>query len=625
MASQSDVKQIGADAKVSQKKRFDARDWDYIAEMVIDTYTQRKQDRAERERYWADIDRQICMEPNTAYKTLANGKIDDGKRWMAEIELPLQAQALEVLGSDARRLMFPDTGLWFRAHAETTDDYYNRVNFQSLILGDQTEVPSHINQDNADKLVEGYLADMMWQMDFPLRMDRINAESFKYGMGVARARMETKTVWLDEAKGWRKETQKLPTLVPVPIKGVYLDDPKPSMHSAHVLGPAHIRVDHIKFENLALAASRGSSDPDDEDGGWMAAGLKKLVPDDNGYVKLIEMEGDIIVPRKTVRSMVIPGGIVTVALGGKDKGGNATRSVVRFRFRKYPFSSYILFPYNYESADDNYPTSPLMKGRPVQTLATDAANRMLDSAMLKIAPPISYDKSDGYFASNGGPNVEPYAKWGSVDPNAIKVHTELGGDPSTMSAMLTNALNLYAELTGVLPGRLGAQTVSHTTAFAKDAELQRGAVRTVNYVNKTGQGPLMKWLDMAYQMGRDSLKGKISFYIDAYGGYVEVTKDMLPDYACFDYLGAGGPQDQSQKLQAKVNGLLLASKLDAINGQTGKPMRIDYNKAIDEVLRESGWSDLDAITNQQTSLAGAQAGPGPAVAALQNLALQQPQ
>jgi hypothetical protein len=74
----------------------------------------------------------------------------------------------------------------------------------------------------------------------------------------------------------------------------------------------------------------------------------------------------------------------------------------------------------------------------------------------------------------------------------------------------------------------------------------------------------------------------------------------------------------------KVNGLLLAAKLDAINAQTQKPMRIDYNKAIDQVLRESGWLDLDTITNQQTSLAGAAAGPGPAVAALQNLALQQP-
>jgi hypothetical protein len=190
-----------------------------------------------------------------------------------------------------------------------------------------------------------------------------------------------------------------------------------------------------------------------------------------------------------------------------------------------------------------------------------------------------------------------------------------------MSALSAQFINLYAELTGVLPGRLGAQTVSHTTAFAKDAELQRGAVRTVNYVNCSGQGPMVRWLDMAYQMGRDSLKGKTSFFIESYGGYVEIGQEHLPESAGFEWLGSGGPKDESQKLQDKVNGLLLAAKLDAINAQTQKPMRIDYNKAIDEVLRESGWLDLDAITNAQSATAQPQGGT--AVAALQTLAQQQ--
>jgi hypothetical protein len=352
--------------------------------------------------------------------------------------------------------------------------------------------------------------------------------------------------------------------------------------------------------------------------------MKALIQDDQGYVTLVEMEGDIIVPRKTVRSVVIPGAIVTVAIGGEDSG-KSTRAVVRFRFRQYPFSSYVLFPYQYESVDDAYPTGPLMKGRPVQILATDAANRMLDSAMLKIAPPVGYDNADMAFGASGGPAIAPYAKWKTASPEAVKVFEEVGGDPSVMGSMLTNSLNLYAELTGVLPGRLGAQTVSHTTAFAKDAELQRGAVRTVNYVNSVGQGAMVRWLEMSYQMGRDSIgKEKVTFHIPAYGGFVEVSQEQLPPRAVFEWLGAGGPGDENQKLQMKVNGLLLAAKLDAINAQTQKPMRIDYNKAIDQVLRESGWLDLDTITNQQTSLAGAAAGPGPAVAALQNLALQQP-
>lgn len=618
-----DAKQVDQDASVSSKRKFDQRDFDTIAEMVIDEQAKRANDRCDLEKYWGDIDRQVAMEPDINFKKTPDGKIDAKKAWMAEIELPLQAQALEVLKADAARLTMPDTGLWFRAHAELTDKYLEKMNFSSIILGDETEVPSLINQDNANKLVEGFLAHQHGQMDFRSRLDRINAEAFKYGMGVGRARMETKSVYIDEARGVRKETQKIPALVPVSIKNLYLDTPKASMHTAQVLGPAHIAVDYIRFANLAIAASRGSTDPNDDDGGWIPAALKKLSPDDQGYVKLYEMEGDIVVPRKTVRSMVIPGAIVTVALGGKDGGGNSTRAVIRLRFRKYPFSSYLLFPYQYESADDTYPTGPLMKGRPIQTLATDAANRMLDSAMLKIAAPVGWDRSDATLAAMGGPKIAPYEQWETVDTNAIKVFTELGGDPATMGAMLTNAVSMYANLLGILPGRLGAQTVSHTTAFAKDAELQRGAVRTVNYVNASGQGPLLRWLDMSYQMGKDSIREKIHFFIESYGGYVEVSKDQLPDAATFDWLGAGGAQDDSQKLQAKVNALLLAAKLDAINIQSQRPQHIDYNKAIDSVLRDGGWIDLDAIINTQSNLA--QPSPGLGVAALQNLTQQLPQ
>ena len=624
----ADAKEIDTQGNVSKKRRFDARDFNTLADYVIDEYNTRKDKRKDREKAWKDIDRQIAMEPEISYKYIVeNGtrKIDPKKAWMAETELPLQAQALEVLTADARRLMFPDTGLWFRAHGETTDEYFNRVDFRSIIKGDEIDVPAKYTQDNADKLIEGFLAHLFNQTDFTGRVDRINAESFKYGMGVARGRIETKNVYIHEARGVRKETQRIPVLVPCSIKNLYLDNQVSSMHSAQVLGQSHIAVDYMKLENLHLAASKGSSDPYSEDGGWMPQNLKNIVPDDKGYVTVLEMEGDIVVPRKTVRSIVIPGAIVTVLMGGKDTGGKTTNGVIRFRLRKYPFSSYILFPYHMEGASEIYPTSPLMKGRPIQMMATDAANRLLDCAMLKIQPPIGYDRSDPYFAQQGGPAVFPTAQWGTNDPNAIKPHTEIGGDPQALASMLQQALSFYAELTGVLPGRLGAETKSHTTAFSKDAELQRGAVRTVDYVNSVGQGSMTRWLDMAYRMGRDVLKGKISFYIDAYGGFVEIDKEMLPDQASFDWLGAGGPADNNQKLQNRTNAALLAVKLDQANMAMGKPTRLNINNLIDQIMRDGGWIDLDAVTNGEAQLSAAQVGPGPLTAAIQNFGLEQPQ
>lgn len=624
--AQSDVKTLEDDGSEKPKRRFDARDWDYIAQFVIDEHAKRKAARRDREKCWKEVDRQIAMQPEISFKKLPNGKIDTKKAWMAETELPLQAQALEILTADARRMLFPDNGSWFRAHAETTDEYLQTVDFQALIMGDELEVPSRINQDNADKLVEGFLMQLFRQNvkdeDFFTRIDRINAESFKYGVGVGRARMENRNLYIKTSGGVRKELRKIPVLVPCSIKNLYLDDPLPSTHSAQALQPAHIAEDYIKLENLHMAASRGSNDPEDMDGGWMPQNMKKLVADDKGYVTLLEMEGDIVIPRKTVRSIVIPGAIVTVAVGGAEKGGPVTNCVVRFRFREYQESSYLLFPYHYEGAGDPYPTSPLMKGRPIQMMATDALNRLLDSAMLKNAPPVSYDRTDQQFAQKGGPEIYPYALWESSDPSAIKAHIEVGGDPSALVGVLTSAVNWYAELTGVLPSRIGAQTNSHTTAFAKDAELQRGAVRTVDYVRQVGNGPMLRWLNMAYCMGRDALgkRETTSFYIDAYGGYVEITKDQLPERATFEWFGSGGPAEEQQKMQSRLQSLQLALSMDQIAAAYGEPPSVDIKSAIREVLREGKWTDIDAIVKLDAGVTPpANAGIAGIIPALQNL------
>jgi hypothetical protein len=609
--AQSDVTELTTDGKESPKRRFDARDWDYIAEYVIEEWKRRKTDRCDLEKCWAEIDRQIAMEPDIGFKRLPDGTIDTKKMWMSEVELPLQAQALEVLTADARRMLFPDTGAWFRAHAEMTDDYLRTVDFQSLVLGDETEVPSQINQDNADKLVEGFLMHLFRQSagdnseDFFTRYDKIDAEAFKYGVGVGRARMWNRNLYIKAPGGVRREQRKIPVLMPCSVKNLYLDDRKPSMHSMQLLEPAPIAFDYIKLENLYMAAARGSDDPDDEDGGWMPKNLKGMVGDDKGYVTLLEMEGDIVVPRKTTRSVVIPGAIVTVALGGKDAGGNATKGVIRFRFRPTPFSSYLLHPYHYEGADDIYPTSPLMKGRPIQIMCTDALNRLLDSSALKNAPPVGWDRTDQYFAQKGGPEIFPTALWGTTDPAAIKVHNEVGGDPAAMMGVFARGVAMYAELTGVLPARLGAQTTSHTTAFAKDAELQRGAVRTVDYVRQIGKGPMTRWLDMAYQMGRSAVgkREPVTFYIDAYGGWVEISKDQLPERSAFEWFGSGGPAEEQQKVQRKLGSLQLALQMDQMGAAMGKPPAIDLTAAVAEVLREGGWLDLDALVKIKQAMA----------------------
>lgn len=608
----AEIKEVSRqDGSVKKHRRFDDRDWKYLADFVIQEFEKRRDSdkRKDRVKQWKEIDRQIEMKPDVEYKKMPDGSVDKTKAWMAEMELPLQAQALEVLTSDTRRLMFPDSGPWFRGHAQMTDEYLEKVNFKSLVLGDQHGVPSEINQDNCDKLAEGFVSHIFRQYDHKARFDKINAEAFKYGMGIGRSRLERKNIYINEIRGVRRETQKIPVLVPVSIKSVYPDDPKPSMHSSQVLGPAHIAHEFIRYENLALAASKGSDNPENEDGGWMSDKLSKVVPDKDGYVQVLEMEGDIIVPRKTVRSVVIPGAIITVALGGPEPGGKSSRAVVRFRFRKQPFSSYLFFPYHYEGADDFYPTSPLMKGRPIQMAAVDAINRLMDSAALKNQPPVGYDKNNMTFTQAGGPEIYPGAQWETADP--VTVYEQIGGDPSALMGILAQHINLYAELTGVLPARLGAQTVSHTTAYSKQAELQRGATRTVDYVNQCGDGPILQWLDIAYRMGRDAIGAKedIAFWIEAYGGFVEVEKEQLPEEVTWEWFGAGGPQENQAKVQQKIGALNTALQMDVLAIKTGRQPTLNISGAIKETLREGGWSDIDAITFGQGAPGGPQAAP----------------
>lgn len=608
MPSMKDVKEVTDDGKVKEKRKFSQSDWAYVAEFVLDEYESRKKARSDREKGWAEIDRQVRMEPKNLMKRLPNGKLDPGRRWMTDMELPLQAQCLEVSTADMRRFLFAENEVWFRAHAETPDDYLERVNLQSLIKGDELEVPSLVNQKNVNDMVQAFVMHTFKQYDFYTRWDRSLAEAFKYGMGVGRIRMHTKNLYVHESAGVRKDTTRLPVFCPVPLKNLYLDDTRPTMHSATEIGPAHIAYDNVKLENLHLAAARGSDDPDDEDGGWMPKNLKGVEAGEDGYVEILEYEGDLVVPRKTTRSIVIRGAIVTVVKGAAETVGEISKRVIRFRFRKKPYSSYLLMPYHYEGCDEIYPTSPLEKGRPVQMMASDALCRAMDSAALKLAPPVGWDRTDNVFAKEGGPRIAPYEQWATAED--VKVHADVGGDPNAMVSLMSNAVSMYAELTGVLPGRLGAQTKSHTTAFSKEQEIERGAIRTIDFARSVGHGALTRCLYMTYEMARDAIRSKIDYYIPTYDGFVELSKDQLPENCVFEWYGAGGPQDQARRKAEMAQALQLALQMEQVSMQMGGQKVINMEDAIKAVLREGGWSDVDSIT-AQTVPQGQGPQPGP--------------
>jgi hypothetical protein len=597
----------------STKRKFGLKDFNTIAEYIVDEHARRRdaKDRANKVKVWNEVDRQLRMEPDLSFKKNSKGEFEPSKKWMPEFELPLQSQTSEVLTADARRMMFPDSGPWFSAHAAMTDKYLDRADFAALISGDESEVPSKLNQENADKLLEGWLNHFHRQYDFKGHWDRINAEAFHYGIGVGRARNVKKSVYQNTSKGVVKGEQTIPVLFPRSIKKTFLDDrPFNLMNEGQLIGPSVIFEETKSIADLRLAASKGKADPKDMDGGWMAKSLSGMEADASGNLTVLEYEGDLIVPRRSTRSLFIPGVIVTVAKGDRAK-------VIRFRFREMATPSYIVVPYHLENMDSPYAESPLMKGMPIQKAASLAFNMLNASAILSGRPPLSYDRSDPMFTAQGGPEIYPGALWGTL--GKIVVHQI--GSTAELTNLYFQLVSQYHDLTGVNAPRLGAQTVSHTTAFAKEAEISRGTIRTVDYVRSALDGPMSRWLSMEFELGRASMgKRTDTVYLDSYKGFVDLKKDHIPDEAAFEVFGSGGPAENSAKQQAKQAALQFAMQVDQmkLQTQTGQPM--NYQAIQEQIMREGGWVDTDAFFNDEDQAAGTGEAIPPAI--LQQLGVE---
>lgn len=574
------------------KPRVTKTDFEKLGEYVRTEYTRRKQlrDKLGLTHAWREIDRQVQMRPDLAYKLLPDGRKDDTKAWMPEIELPLQAQTLEVLTADARRLLFPDGGDWFSCSALASDALLEKLESQSLIAGDDTDVPSKITQDNVDKLVAGLMAHWHRQYDFEGHVDRIDAEAFRYGTGVFRVRRVKKSLVTDQQGNVYKADMMLPVLLPRSIKNVYPDDRAfIVMNEGEIAAPLVLECHKKSLLDLKAAAAKGSRDPYNDQGGWMPAGLQGLEADKDGCVETIEAEGDFIIERKTREPLVLHNCCIEVAVGAANKAG-----VYRLRWVDEP--SYVFVPYHLEDASSAYSTSPLMKGWPIQVAAVDALCRLAIAGAMNAQPPMEYDRTDTLLAAEGGPKVFPGAVIGTVG----KLNPLVFGNPGALSGVYTQLLMQYSDVTGVNAPRLGAQTVSHTTAYSKQVEIARGEVRTVDYVKALLRGPLTAYLGIAYRMGRAAMKGVQKFYVESYGGYVDnLTKELLPEDVTWKAIGAAGPQEEAQKRANKLASLQLAIQIDQAAAQEGIDTGLDLNSAIYSVLRDGGWTDVDSIIKQQ--------------------------
>lgn len=549
-------------------------------------------DRMTRSVIWAEVDRQVEMMPKA--RTHVQGTNDD---WLPNTELPLQAAALEVLQADARQLTFPRDNKWYIAHSNLTDKYLTRWNKRrpnNPIVGEGKGAPQEINQASADIIVKSVMDKNHKVFGFRRTADSLDIDAIKYGTYGAKV-IEAKQPNFDGT--FSDDTFVGAATVPICAKNLYLDNRKDQITlEGQYVAPSPMREFWRSEAALKIAAKADKS----------FVQMKKLEADPGKLVHIVEFEGDLIIPTSR-DTLFMPNVTIWVAMSGT--GGPL---VIRTRKNKFGFRSLVTGTYMRDDLTSQYGSSPLMKGQPIQELATELTNNVATASALSSLGVSLWDDNNAALVAQGGPNIWPGAnnKVEDID-KAIRILNDW--NISDISAALNLALQQYEDLTGVTAPRKGAAAKSHTTAFAAEVETVRGLVRTDDYVQAKEKDVLRPILQMEYKIIREVM-AKQSVFVDAGGmeGYINLSKEDLPDHVEFEVMGSSGPLTERQKQDQQQAALQNAAAFDLQSQQAGLPPRFNREEALKEILNV--FSNTERFINPAPSptqgVAGEQGGAG---------------
>ncbi len=581
------------DTPKETKDALNAADLKAIAEFIKSEKDRRKEARHHKEQQWAEVDRQLRMEPKA--RVIAEGSGTE-KDWFPNIELPLQFDTLEVTAADVKRLIFPRGTEWYNVNAELSDDYLKRFakRRETKPLIGSEPLPAALDQETANTLVKTAIDHYHRLFDFRANVISFAIEAIKYGSAVARVREVNHPDLSNDYRGVKGDVRG-PAMIPCSIKNTYLDDsPHSVMHEGMSSAPSTIRTSFQQLDKLNKAARLGGKDR-----GWMIGQIKELEPlgdqdEKNGHVELLEWEGDLIVPRKKGESIFLPNVLVTVAVGN-----NAPRPV-RFRENPVPFHSYAIGHYMRENLQDVYGTSPLIKGLGLQEAASLVFNSLMAVGALNAEPPIAWDSQDTQLNATGGPPIHPRALWETDAPDRIKVQ-EIG-DIAALLNVYVALLKQYEDLTGNTEARRGARARSHTSATGADIEAAQGIVRVQDFVNDLELGPLTSILYMEYAIIKDVMKKPQPVSVGSGGieGWINLAADDLPDRSIFLVQGSSGQSSERQRIVDFDGANNFALQVQAQAAKLGQKLDINYVEMILERYRFAG------INNAQKFIRGSE-------------------
>jgi hypothetical protein len=544
-------------------QRVSKKDLDSAAQFVMDEFGRRKRERHDREKDWKEVDRQVAMTPLAQESRDPSAPMGD---WMPQIELPNQAWTLEVLAADSARLMFGKGEDWYTPHSMFDDDLGQRIRDASIIHGDYDGIPMGVdNQEFVDLAVRATVNSYHGMYDYRAAWTAMLTEGLKYGTFAGRLLVEDISVVSNDYRG--VAGRKLPMIVPVSMWNLYLDpSTQHTLHEGMQIQPSYIRQYWQKVQDVQRAASKNSN-------GWIKTAVNRLEEKDvnanDGQIEILEMEGDLIFPRSQGPNIVLENKIITVAVTGGPQA-------IRLRDQKFKFRSYIDGVYQNDKIGDPYGTSPIIKGRILQEWASEAANRVAQTAALNADPPITYDENDTMLAAEGGPRNEPGASFASDNPGAIATLPQ--GRPGDMFAIFQGVQDLYEKLTGVNDPRRGAGPKSHTTATAEEINLSRSVLRTEDFVSDTLEGAVKNWLYKEWDMIRSmvGVKRPVLVLGEGVNQHIDVSKEILPEIVDFETPGATGVLTLREKRENFLAAMNQSAQIEQLRVQLGmQPMNWD--------------------------------------------------
>lgn len=515
--------------KEVKNRRIRKEDWTKIEIFVNDELEKRKssQYRKDHERVWAEVDRQLRMEPMQRV-TPEGQKVEPG--WNAVFELGELSKVSEVIAADVRRIIFPMDRGWFDAHIEIPP----KTTAKGPVKADASQ------QKRIDGTLRSFMVQQHMDFGFKARFDGSIKEALHHGSFVAEAE------WRQEmmvAEGSKIATIGAPAWVAHSMWNCYPDEsPAVGITSMFYTGSMIIR----RFLPLyKLKQMEGE--------GWMPAQyskIKKTNNNDGGIetedIELIYYYGDVNIERQD-GDIYLPNSKVICANG----------TLVYYAPTELPYPPIIFGGYEKQDTRDPYYTSPLIKQSPIQKIATILANKFVDGVALRTEPPIVYDGNDPYFVQTDGPVIAPGAKTGtkgSTDFKSIEV-----GDPRFALEGLQMCLRQLQEGTGVNAVRTGVPNSDRQTATEVNAIAQGAEVRTIDFIDKLNAN-LRSWLYMQHELNKKYCD-RYSFYNAELGSadFIRITKKDIPANVHFEIVGSKGILGEEQRASRTAQVVAFAS------------------------------------------------------------------